>query len=323
MHLSTPLATTPRRRLLDRVLDALDGDPALAEAQAAARRTIRTGDWLALERQARGAMWRAAARALGRALAGRGGALALALVAGSAWAEPPPRPAGAISVVAAAPGLLGLPLDRPGPWPLVLIGDDAVAPDRRSARYADQLNAAGLATLEIAMSDAPDVGAIDAGAPEAAADLLARAAGALADRRDIDTGRIALLGFGRFAELALRDGRQGLLPGLAAWALLSPGCTAPGPGLAIAAPLLVLHGTEDPTSPPEACAALAALPGHPVRVVRAYVGAGFGWDVPTNLSATLEMLSAPGGGRAPAQPWPELAVLSAAQVAGFLAAALR
>lgn len=215
---------------------------------------------------------------------------------------------------------LAQPLAMPGrPVAAVALLHDSLGPDARAEPYARQLLGAGIAVLELLCAG-----------PEAA--VLAAAVAALAADPRVDPARLGLLGFGRGAAGAI----AGEVP-VAARALLYPGCR----GLAEAArrppaggwgghPVLVLHGGADRANPPALCAAAAAAlaeAGAAVRRVE-YDGASYAWDYPVHGSERRQLLQPPepaGGlpaGRVESRPWPELAALSATQVASFFARAL-
>ncbi|MGK7870878.1 dienelactone hydrolase family protein [Falsiroseomonas sp. E2-1-a20] len=234
------------------------------------------------------------------------------------------------------------------PTAAVVLVHDALGRDARADQYVAQLAAAGIAVLEVELraisldGTTPDAGPEDA--KEGAARATAAAA-ALARGARVDPARIGAIGFGAGAWAVLLAPRtaDGYDP-FAARALLYPGCGALGQALAmsmdgplalLAAPReraapkarrLLLHGDADPFNLPVDCANLAAAvaEAHLVRRVT-YAGAGYGWDtLALGSSAWTTRLPAPGvpGGRARAAPWPELATLSAARVAAFLAEAL-
>jgi dienelactone hydrolase len=153
-------------------------------------------------------------------------------------------------------------------------------------------------------------------------EALARALEVLpADAADVAGTPVAALGFGAGARLALRLG-----PGIAARALLYPGCAGLAPGEPAAAdPLLLLHGDGDASNPRAACADAIARLSQGGRTVRhrVYPGAGYGWDYPAYGLEQRVLLPRPdGAGRIPTTPWPELTAMSAAQVAGFFATVL-
>lgn len=225
------------------------------------------------------------------------------------------------------PATLTLPLARKGPTvAAVVLVHDGLGPDARAEPYARQLLGAGIAVLEVLCAS------LDA------ATLAATIAALAADPR-VDPARVGLLGFGRGAAGAI----DGDVP-VAARALLYPGCR----GLAEAVrrppaggwrghPVLVLHGGADRANPPALCVAAAAAlaeAGAAVRRVE-YRGASYAWDYPSHGIERRLLLEPPepsgnlppgrpGGvaGRVEAWPWPELAALSATQVASFFARAL-
>ncbi len=203
--------------------------------------------------------------------------------------------------------LLLPPAPRP-PAGLVLLLHDSLSPDLRGRLYEDQLLGAGIAVLDVLRGDDD---------PEA----LTRALEALPAEAGVAGVPVGVLGFGAGARLALRLG-----PGIAARALLYPGCAGLAPaGPAATGPLLLVHGDVDASNPRGACSDAAARLSQPGRVVRhrVYPGAGYGWDYPAYGLEQHVLLPPPeGAGRIPAAPWPELAAMSAAQVAGFFATVL-
>ncbi|GGC32379.1 hypothetical protein GCM10011504_08200 [Siccirubricoccus deserti] len=243
----------------------------------------------------------------------RAGALTAALLPGLGLAgEPPdtevlPRPE-----AVQAPGVSGL-LSLPPPMargaaralPAVLVLHDALGPDSRSEPYVEQLLGAGIAVLDV-RAEAPD-----ALARMAAVELL------LADAR-IDSRRLGVLGFGAGAVTAAASP-------LPARALLYPGCASLPPAGPIPGAVLLAHGDTDAANPGAACAAAAeALAAGGARVRRVeYAGAGYAWDRPAFAIGERALVPAPGGdGRVLVRPWPALAEMASAQVAGFFAAAL-
>jgi dienelactone hydrolase len=97
------------------------------------------------------------------------------------------------------------------------------------------------------------------------------------------------------------------------------------PGFALPqknAAILLLHGTEDPANPAEACAFLCeSLRATGAEVEHQEVpSAGYAWDFPLLRAAQEVMLPAPGmAERVAARPWPAMAAQTAATVAGFFA----
>lgn len=205
-------------------------------------------------------------------------------------------------------GRLVLPPAPLRPAGLVLLLHDSLGPDLRGRLYEDQLLGAGIAVLDVLRGDDD---------PEA----LTRALEALRAEAGVAGAPVGVLGFGAGARLALRLG-----PSIAARALLYPGCAGLDPaGSAATGPLLLLHGDGDASNPRAACSDAAARLSQTGRAVRhrVYPGAGYGWDYPAHGLERRVLLPRPdGAGRIPAAPWPELAAMSAAQLAGFFATAL-
>lgn len=197
-----------------------------------------------------------------------------------------------------------------GSGPAVVLVHDASGADPRSGVYAAQLAAAGLQVLDLLSHPADG---------EAAA----RAAGALARDPRVDPGRIAVLGFGAGgAASAVANGP------FAARVLLYPDCAALVSATAESAPapVLLLHGDDDPANTRADCALAAAAlrrSGSSVKHIT-YRDAGYAWDWPSYGGGRRALLPRPGAlGLVPATSWPALADMAAAQVAGFLAAALQ
>lgn len=211
-------------------------------------------------------------------------------------------------------GLLTLP---PGadeaPRPAVLIVPDMFGPDRRSDPYVEQLVAAGLAVLEVAVE--PE---------ELTAAQIRRAIAALARHPGVDPTRIGLLAFGQGAFVAARA-FSGPDP-FAARVLLYPGCGALLATLPEEMPtprgrLLLLHGAADEANLPADCSALSARLAGPAPARRvAYRDAGYAWDFPQAEPLAPWRHPAPGlAGRVTVRGWPALTAMSAAQAAAFLA----
>lgn len=208
-------------------------------------------------------------------------------------------------------GTLIRPSARPddGPVAVVILLHDAVGPDPRSTPYVDQLIGAGLGVLEVLEHSG------DAAAAEQAIRALA------ADPR-IAGRPLGMLGFGAGARFG-----AGLQVPLAARALLYPGCH----GLAaLARPTpgerwLLLHGGADAANREADCAAAAAeLARRDLHVRhRHYPHATYAWDYPAfGIAGVVRMPAPTGAGRAAVRAWPQLAGLTATQVAGFFADAL-
>ncbi|UPY35849.1 dienelactone hydrolase family protein [Sediminicoccus sp. KRV36] len=226
------------------------------------------------------------------------------LVAG----EAPPEPVEEAEAFTAAGaiGTLILPLGAPGrQTPAIVILQDGEEPDGRASLYMDQLLGAGFAVLEMTQWPGDSLEAVLAG---------------LARHPRVAGQRLGLLGFGAGARLAAAMPEQ-----VAARALLYPGCD----GIALAAmpaqPVLLMHGAADPANPAASCDSLGTALGQAGASVRLRVlaGASYAWDRPAFAGEGHAMLPRPDGtGRVRAEAWPELAALSAAEVAGFFAASL-
>ena len=229
-------------------------------------------------------------------------------------------------------GVVGL-LYQPGtgapPSGAVLVVNDALGMDMRSHGYIDHLTAAGLLVLEVELGPNPPDGWPEPlpGDGEAA-DLVARAAAAPAGDPRVNLDRVGALGFGIGARaVALAPARADGRDPFAARVLLYPGCGSlaelvrASERAAAFSPVLLLHGEDDPASPPAECEDLSATLGRtaPVRRI-SYRGATYAWDVPQWGEGEHSSQPWPGGqGTVPVRSWPELAELTAARAAAFLA----
>ncbi|MCA3418816.1 MAG: MFS transporter [Roseomonas sp.] len=238
------------------------------------------------------------------------------------------------------------------PIPAVLILHDASGPDGRATAYAEQLLGADIAVLELhaaspaAASTALAALAADPRINPAQLGVLGFGAGArlalelpgTAARALLYPGCASLRGGRKMADSAeevplvhrigwVRDAgiRDFIGPAEYAWnynvAGGAPGFAPPHKSSAI----LLVHGTEDPANPNEACASLCeGLRGDGADVEHQEIpGAGYAWDYP-QLGVTQEvLLPAPGmAERLSVRPWPAMAAQSAASVAGFFAMTL-
>lgn len=243
----------------------------------------------------------------------------------------PPALAGPSEVFHGPDGVIGLlypPETGAPPLSAVLVINDGLGMDTRSNRYIDHLTAAGLAVLEV------DANPLDGWAEplprEAeAADLVARAAAALAGDPRIDPAHIGALGFGIGARaVALVPHQRNGRDTFAARVLLYPGCgsldhlvQAAGGAATVTSPLLLMYGEDDPTNMPADCERLAATLGKTAGVRRvAFGGASYAWDAPLRGEGVYSRQPWPGGqGTVLVRSWPELAEFTAAHTAAFLA----
>lgn len=222
--------------------------------------------------------------------------------------EPPPEPIEETEgfMAASAAGTLTLPLGAPDrQTPAIVILQDGEAPDGRASLYTDQLLGAGFAVLELV---------------HRRDEALETVLNTLAMHPRVAGQKLGLLAFGAGARAA-----AALPEPVAARALLYPGCDGIIPASMPAQQVLLMHGGEDVANEPWYCEDLAASlteAGATVRL-RVLPGASYAWDLPPFRSEGQAMLPRPdGAGRVRVEPWPELAVLSAAEVAGFFATAL-
>jgi dienelactone hydrolase len=137
----------------------------------------------------------------------------LLLIAGAARAQPfamqPEMPG-------VGPVLLALPRAA-SPAPVVIVVPDPAGFDQRGRPYTDRLNAQGIATIEI------QPGPATAATAQLVAQRLGRLLRAIIADRRFDPARVAVLGFGGGARIAL-SGAAGLPV-----AALNPGCAPPRP----------------------------------------------------------------------------------------------
>jgi len=253
-----------------------------------------------------GRAWRELRRACRMHLALSVGLLAAAgAMPAACAADDPPEPLEAIELFEAGQqtGTLILPpgaADRR--TPVVVILPDMLGQDARSGAYVDQLLGAGFAVLDLVWSDEWE---------------LASVLDALAAHPRILPDSISLMGFGSGARTVARwTGR------VDARVLLYPGCAGVAPAAMRGERVLLMHGDADQANPAHACAALGARIASEASELhlRAYPGATYAWDRPAFPAERVNLLPTPdGAGRVPSVAWPELAALSAAEVAGFFA----
>jgi dienelactone hydrolase len=223
--------------------------------------------------------------------------------------EEPPPPSEELEAFTAggASGILALPAgasDRQ--TPAVLILHDALGPDGRTSLYTDQLLGAGLAVLDLVTLHEESLDAVLA---------------ALATHPRLAGQPVGLLGFGLGARHAARSSGP-----VAARALLYPGCAGLAPVAMRGEAVLLLRGAADPANETGACTDLAqtlATAGAAVRH-RVLPDATYAWDRPASAVEGRAMLPRPDGpGRVVAEAWPELAAVSATEVAWFFVSSFR
>lgn len=235
------------------------------------------------------------------------------------------------------------------PVPAVLILHDASGADGRAGSYAEQLLGADIAVLELREGDTAAAGAalaalaadprinparlgilgFGAGARlalelpgTAARALLDPGCGSLAGMRKMATAVEPAPLLHRVAWMGDAGIRDFVGPAEYAW---NYNVSGGAPGFALPqrnAAMLLLHGTEDPANPAEACAFLCeSLRATGAEVEHQEIPrAGYAWDYPQFGSTRDVMLPAPGAaGQVAARPWPAMAAQTAATVAGFFA----
>jgi dienelactone hydrolase len=182
---------------------------------------------------------------------------------------------------------------------------DGEKSDGRASLYTDQLLGAGFAVLEIAYLPG---------------DSLEAVLTALVTHPRVWGQQLGLLGFGAGARLVAQWSGP-----IGARALLYPGCAGLAPPAMRGGAVLLMHGAADSVNEPGACADLGkalAASGMAVRL-RTFDRASYAWDRPAFSGEGRSLLPRPDGpGRVIAEAWPELAALSAAEVAGFFATSL-
>jgi dienelactone hydrolase len=223
-------------------------------------------------------------------------------------------------------GRLYLPGRASGPVPLVLVFGELSAPDRRSDRYVDRLNAFSITALGLGASNPDD---LPLSQPPTAEAVLARAVEELGSDVRFDLERVDVIGFGTGARAALdaafdasdRHAASGAL------VLLYPGCTATSealqdrssPHARRTAPSLLVHGGDDAANLSANCADLAEemVKRAPMRWIE-YRGAGYAWNRLSYDGDNLAIVPPPDRpGRVGSAAWPALAGLSAEEVASF------
>jgi dienelactone hydrolase len=228
--------------------------------------------------------------------------------AGPAPAQPPAQ-------VAGLPGGQLASLTLPAPprapaAPLVLLLPDATGELGRSEPYVAALSRRGLASLVLGIEDEGE-GSRASTAPRPGAEALEAAREWAESRMSLAASRIAVIGFGAGARVALTVTDAPVVA-------LDPGCA----GLALPPaprPALLVHGLAAPDAAD--CATLDGTPG----IERLPLpGIGHGWDVPVVVAPGAALLPDPSGpGRRRARPDPIATAAVAEAVAEWLAANLR
>ena len=202
-------------------------------------------------------------------------------------------------------GILRVPVDAPRPVPAVLIVHGSSGIDSRGAQYAAALNAAGIATFEIDMWAARNIGG-GADRPKGVPLTLPDAYGAfklLAANPTIDAKRIGITGFSWGGVLSMLTATRpyteqylGRDMKFAAHAPNYPVCWVYNrvPGYEFKAftgsPVLLQAGELDTYDLPDTCAGLVASLDDTARrlvTLKVYAGAGHGWDR-TEPAMTIE-----------------------------------
>lgn len=203
----------------------------------------------------------------------------------------------------AGPVLVALPQSA-DPAPVVVVVPDPSGSDQRARPYTARLNARGIATIEIRP------GADAAFSTEVLAQRFGRLLRALIADRRFDARRVAVLGFGRGARIAL-SGAAGLPV-----AALYPGCAplrAPGTGRA-----LLLEAGGPPTQPGDCAAFRAALGGRLTH--HRYATATYAWDFAdgARLAASPWQPAPDGEGRVLVRPDPQVTEDAVGRVTHFM-----
>ncbi|MBP0493553.1 dienelactone hydrolase family protein [Pararoseomonas indoligenes] len=258
------------------------------------------------------------------------------LVLSLAQAVEPPR---------LVPALLTLPSQKADgpPFPAVILVADAYEMDGRVAELSEILVEEGWATLQIDLdANSPDghlasgteiaMAADDAWAgAQQLTDVLAH----LAERREIDARRVAVVGLGSGGRLALLAGADEVAypvlgpygPRFVAHAALYPGCAAllddgyarPQPWTSAPAALFVPG--QDTREPPGRCEALRrelTVAGRPAARWHDYPTASYGWDIGAAYGTRTVLLPLPGGGRIRTEADAGVAVDAAERLVSFL-----
>lgn len=198
--------------------------------------------------------------------------------------------------------------------PVTIVLSEEAGGILRANRYTEQLLGAGIATLLLEIEDGD------------AAAVLTKAATALAHDPRFLPWQIGAIGFGAGGQAVAAAQFR-----FAARAMLYPGCGELRGKAAPAAfwagrPMLLMHGTEDPANPSGICGSAAeslGMAGARIQHTQ-HRHAGYAWDWPRLRSERRFRLFAPGmAERVVVAPWPELAELTAGQVATFFSQAFR
>lgn len=243
------------------------------------------------------------------------------------------------------PALLTLPPEKRNgaPLPAVVLVTDAYALDGRVADLSEILVEEGWATLQIDLDGNSPEGALASGrepgmmsddvwtSAQQLTDVLAH----LAERREIDATRVAVVGLGSGGRIALLAGAEEIAypllgpygPRFVAHAALYPGCAAlredgyawPQPWTPAPAALFVPgRDTREPTGSCEALRKELAAAGRGGIRWHDYPTASYGWDIGAVYNARSVHLPLPGGHRIRTEADPAIAADAAERLISFL-----
>lgn len=201
---------------------------------------------------------------------------------------------------ASLPGELRVPLGGMKRYPAVLILHGSSGIDGRGQAYAEALNAAGIATLEIDMWAPRGLAGGPSGRPRDITETLPdayRSLSFLASRKDIDPDKVGVMGFSwggimslALASEALRQRYSDSHPRFVAHAPLYPVCWLSAPGGPLhdvvaghwtGSPVFLQYGEADDYDRPDTCRRMRqSLPkaNRALLTLKAYPRAEHGWD---------------------------------------------